>query len=275
MLRPLLLAVMAVTVATPALAQRSPRRAPAVDPVPTAQAIFTATGVDCQITEAVLLGQTPERDNLLEAACATGPGYLLQTSTPPQTFDCVVLAATADKRRAAGQEVPAGTTCTLPANQNIMGVIASYAQQAGVPCAIDAGKVVGANASGAPVYEVGCSGSDGYRIERSANGWSKIDCLQVMSSNSTCAFTTPEEQVAGFKPLLVGTDIDDCDAQQIRLMGQNDNGRFIEVKCASGEGFVTRVKDNAVAQVYACAVAQRIGGGCTLTPVAAATSEQH
>lgn len=275
MLRTLLIAVVAISVATPALAQRSSRRAPTVDPVPAAQAIFTAAGVDCQVTEAVLLGQTPEKDSLFEAVCAAGPGYLLQSSTPPQTFDCVVLAATADKRRAAGQDVPAGTICTLPANQNTMGVIASYAQTAGVPCTIDAGKVVGASASGATVYEVGCPNADGYRIERTATGWSKTDCLQVMSSNATCEFTTAAEQATGFKSLLVGSDIDDCDPQQLRAMGQNDNGRFIEVKCASGEGYVTRIKDSVIAQVYACAVAIRIGGGCTMTPVAAATSEQQ
>jgi len=157
----------------------------------------------------------------------------------------------------------------------VMAVITAYAQAAGVPCTIDAGRVAGASASGATVYEVGCPGADGYRIERTAAGWAKTDCLQVMSSNAICEFTTAAEQVAGFKPKLVGSDIDDCDAQQIRLMGQNDNGQFIEVKCASGEGYVTRLKDDAIAQVYPCAVAQRVGGGCTLTPAAASTAEQQ
>lgn len=227
------------------------------------------------MTEAVWLGKTDDRKDLYEAACAAGPGYLLQSTTPPTAFDCLLLADTAERQRAEGVAVAEGSVCSLPANTNILAVIAGYAREAGVPCQIDQGKIAGATAEGNTVYEVGCPNADGYRMEQASTGWKLSECIEVVASGSTCAFTTPEEQVAGFKPLLAGTDIDDCDAQQIRLMGQNDNGRFIEVKCASGEGYVTRVKDNAVAQVYACAVAQRIGGGCTLTPVAAATSEQQ
>lgn len=278
MLKPVIISVAfmaSLAMAMPASAQRAPRGAPAVDPVPAAQAIATAAGLNCQVTEAVLLGQTQEKHNLLEAACATGPGYILEGSTPPKTFDCVLLAATAAQLRADGQEIPPGTSCNLPANQNVQAVIAGYAREASVPCEIDAGKIVGSTSEGNTVYEVGCPGADGYRIEKSSSGWSKTDCLQIVAAGANCEFTTAAEQVAGFKPKLVGSDIDDCDAQQIRLMGQNDNGQFIEVKCASGEGYVTRLKEDAIAQVYPCAIAQRVGGGCTLTPVAAASEQQQ
>lgn len=245
------------------------------DPKVAAQTLATAAGLPCQVTEAVWVGKTDDRKDLYEAACATGPGYLLQSTTPPTAYDCLLLADTAERQRVDGVEAAAGSVCTLPANQNSLAVIAGYAREAGVPCQIDAGKIAGATTEGGTVYEVGCPNADGYRLERTGATWKVSECLEVVAAGSTCAFTTPEEQVAGFRPLLAGTDIDDCDAQQIRLMGQNDNGRFVEVKCASGEGYVTRVKDKAVAQVYACAVATRIGGGCTLTPVAAATSEQQ
>lgn len=251
-------------------------RQPSVEEVAaSAQAAAAAANLSCQVSEAALLGKTAEKDDLYEVACQGGGGYLLQSSSPPQAFDCLLLAASAEQAKARGEEVAEGSVCSLPANQNGLGVISAYAREAGVLCQIDAGKVVGTTAEGNLVYEVGCPGTDGYRIEKNAQGWNKTDCLQVIASNATCEFTTTEEQVAGFKTMLPGTDIDDCDAQQIRLMGQNDNGRFIEVKCASGDGFVTRVKDNAIAQVYACAVAQRVGGGCTMTPVAAATTEQQ
>lgn len=254
---------------------RRNRRGPSPEQVvATAQALATSANLSCQVSEATLLGKTDAKDDLYEIACTGGTGYLLQSSNPPVSYDCLLLAATADQLKARGEEVPEGSVCNLPANQNSLSVITAYAREAGVPCQIDAGKVVGTASDGSLVYEVGCPGADGYRIEKNAQGWNKIECFVVMASNGACEFTTPEEQLAGFKPMLPGTDIDDCDAQQIRLMGQNDNGRFVEVKCASGEGFVTRVKDNAIAQVYACAVAQRVGGGCTLTPVAAATSEQ-
>lgn len=239
-----------------------------------AQAAATAAGLSCQVSESSLLGKTDDDSDLYEVACAGGSGYIVQNSTPPQSFDCLLLAAQADKVRAEGGEVAAGTTCALPGNQNTMTVFAGYARAAGVPCEIDAAKVVGKTSAGNTVYEVGCPGADGWHIEQLAQGWKKTDCLEVMSTNLTCQFTTAEEQVAGFKPKLAGTDIDDCDAQRIHLLGQNDNGRFIEVKCASGEGYVTRMKDDAVAQVYPCALAVRIGGGCTMTPVAASSEQQ-
>ena len=255
--------------------RRSRDQRPDGDPKVAAQGLATAASLSCQVTEAVWIGKTEEKQDLYEAACATGPGYLLQSSTPPTTYDCLLLADTAARQRAEGAEVAAGSVCTLPANQNSLAVIAGYAREAGVPCEIDEGKIAGASAEGNTVYEVGCPNADGFRMERAGATWKLSECLEVVAAGSTCAFTTPEEQLAGFKPLLAGTDIDDCDAQQIRLMGQNANGRFVEVKCASGEGYVTRVVDKAIAQVYACAVAQRVGGGCTMTPVAAATTEQQ
>lgn len=234
-----------------------------------AQAAAVTAGLSCQVNESALLGTTNDNDELYEVACAGGAGYILTTATPPQTFDCLMLAAQAEQTRAQGGEVAANSVCALPVNQNGAAVVASFAREAGVPCQVDAGKALGATPEGNPVYEVGCAGADGYHIEKTAQGWRKTDCLQIIGMNLTCQFTTSEEQAAGFNPLLVGTAIDDCVAQQIQLLAQNDTGRFIEVKCTSGDGYVAQVKDGAVNQVYPCDRAQRIGGGCTLTRVAA------
>lgn len=234
-----------------------------------AQAAALAAGLSCEVSESALLGTTNDNNELYEVACEGGAGYILTTATPPQTFDCLMLAAQAEQMRSRGGEVAANSVCALPVNQNGAAVIASFAREAGVPCQVDAGKALGATPEGNLVYEVGCAGADGYHIEKTPQGWSKTDCLQIIGMNLTCQFTTPEEQVAGFNPLLVGTAIDDCDAQRIHLLAQNDTGRFIEVKCTSGEGYVARVKDNAITQVYPCSLAQRVGGGCALTPVAA------
>ena len=181
-----------------------------------------------------------------------------------------MLSAQADRIRAEGGEIAANSVCSLPGNQSAASAIAVFAQQAGVTCQVDAGKALGATPEGNLVYEVGCAGADGYHIEKTAQGWNKTDCLQAMGMNLACEFTTAEEQVAGFQPLLVDTAIDDCQAQKIALLAQNDAGRYIEVKCASGDGYVAQVKYNAVSQVYPCALAVRIGGGCKFTPVEAA-----
>lgn len=238
-----------------------------------AQGFLTAANTNCQATEAKLLGQTAEKISLYEAVCATGPGYIIIGSTPPEALDCLVLASQADKKRKADPAADVGTLCTLPANDNALAVFTAYAQEAGLPCQVDQGAVIGAASNGTLVYEIGCAGVDGYRIQRTATGWEKTECMQVLVQNATCAFTTPVEQAASVKSWLAGTDAAACDVQQVRLMGQNDNGRFYEAACAAGDGFIARTNaEHAVQQIYPCAVAEKIGGGCKLTtpPPAAA-----
>lgn len=237
-----------------------------------AQAQATAAGLTCQVTEAVNPGVTAEQVKIYEAACASGPGYILIASTPPQTFDCLELAGTAYTARLRDPAADVGQQCVLPANQNALTVIGGWAREAGVSCTVDEAVAIGKSAENNIVYEVGCAGVDGYWLENTAAGWKLQDCLQVVSVSGTCRFTTPQEQADGFKSKLVGTEAAGCDVAQVRLMGQNANGRFYEAKCAAeGEGYIARVTTAGVTeQIYPCATAQRIGGGCTLTPAPAA-----
>ncbi len=233
-----------------------------------AQAQIAAAGLACQVTEAVSPGETAEQTPLYEAACADAPGYILIASSPPQAFNCLELAGSAAATRRLDPDADVGQQCILPANQNSLAVIGGWARSAGVTCTIDEALAVGRSNANAMIYEVGCAGVDGYWLEEAAAGWSLKDCLQVASTGGTCHFTTAREQSDGFEPKLAGTDAAACDVAQVRLMGQNANGRFYEAKCgAEGEGYIVRVNtEGATQQVYPCAVAQRIGGGCTLTP---------
>lgn len=234
-----------------------------------AQAQIAAAGLTCQITEAVSPGLNAEQTPIYEAACADAPGYILIASTPPQAFNCLELAGSAAVTRRLDPDADVGQQCILPANQNGLAVIGGWARGAGVTCTIDEALAVGRSDANAMLYEVGCAGVDGYWLEEAGAGWSLKDCLQVASTGGTCRFTTAQEQAEGFEPKLAGTAAAACDVAQVRLMGQNANGRFYEAKCAAaGEGYIVRVNSEGVtAQVYPCAVAQRIGGGCTLTPV--------
>jgi len=231
-----------------------------------AQAILTAAGSPCQATEAKLLGKTAEQVSLYETICASGPGYIVVGSTPPETLDCLVLASQAEKKRAADPAADVGTVCTLPANQNTLTFFAAYAQEAGIACQVDQGTVAGVKSDGKLVYEIGCAGADGYWLERADAGWQKTECMQVLMQNAACPFTTPAEQAATVKSWLAGSDAAGCDVQQVRLMGHNANGRFYEATCAGAEGVIARVNaEHAVQQIYPCAEAALIGGGCKLT----------
>lgn len=253
--------------------QARPAPAPTPEEVRTAaQAQATAAGLDCQVTEATSPGVTAEQTPIYEAACANGPGYIVIGSAPPQTFDCIELAGTAYTARLRDPAADVGQQCVLPANQNGLAVISGWARDAGVTCTVDEAVAIGKSDENNTVYEVGCAGVDGYWLEKVGTGWKLQDCLQILSVNGTCRFTTAKEQADGFKPKLAGTDAAACDVTQVRLMGANPNGRFYEAKCAAdGEGYIARLNTAGVTeQIYPCATAQRIGGGCTLTPAPAA-----
>jgi len=252
------------------------RPAPAAPPTPeqvraAAQAQLTAASVTCELVEATNPGVIGE-SQVYETACAGGEGYILIASTPPQAFGCIELAGTAAIARARDPNADVGQQCALPANQNGVAVIGGWARAAGATCTVDEALAIGKSDGNNMVYEVGCAGADGYWLEKTATGWDLKDCLQIASMNGSCRFTTAQEQAQSFQPKLAGTDASDCSVTQVRMMGENANGRFYEAKCAAeGQGYIARVNNEGVTQqVYPCATAQRIGGGCTLTPAPAA-----
>jgi hypothetical protein len=257
---------------------REPRaaRAPSEAQVRAAvQGHLTALGNTCQMTEAKLLGETPDKSSLYEIACATGPGYIVLGSTPPSATDCLVLATSAENARAKDPAAEVGTVCTLPVNDNGPAVFEAYAREAGMDCVIDGAGIVGAANDGAIVYEIGCANADGARIQKSASGWTRSSCFELASINATCKFTQPAEQAATLKSWLAGSEAAACDVQQARFMGQNANGSFYEATCASADGVIVRFNtERAVQQVYPCATAQQIGGGCKLTTTPPAATPQ-
>ena len=200
--------------------------------------------------------------------------WLCHTSQqPPRGEDCLLVDSQAKIARERDPAADVGTVCTLPANQNLSAVLADYATRAGVACVVNEGMAIGKTSAGAVLYEVGCDGTDGYRLERTGDTFIKSSCLNLGSQGYTCRFSTKVEQIADLQKLLVGTDAAACTPTDLRYMGGNANGEFIEAKCTTdGQGYITRIKDDLVQQVYPCATAQAIGGGCKLTTAPAAAA---
>ena len=268
---------------TPSRVQRpsnnQPRRERQPAP-PTAEEILAAAqqqaslaSVNCQVNEAKLLGQTAEKTSVYEVACATGPGFIIESKTPPSATSCIALAYSARVARERDPAADVGLQCTIAANTDTDKFLREYAQQAGVPCAVDQTKVLGQSNGGVVVYEIGCSDGPGFWIRQDAGVWSKTPCLQVLAENGTCEFTTTAENATFVKALLAGSEAASCNVVEARLMGQNANGMFYEAKCEGADGVIARVNaENAVQQIYPCATAQRIGGGCKLTTAPAAAA---
>lgn len=264
--------------------ERTQRGRPAAAPTPeqnkaAAQVVATAAGLTCQVTEANRLGLNAEQQVLYEVACDAGPGFILQASTPPQTYNCMELLGQAFRARQRDPAADVGQQCAIAHNIDVVSLVSGYAHEAGVACPVDQAAVIGKSTAGNLVYEAGCAGGDGHWLEKQPTGWLVTDCLEVVMTRGVCSFTTPEEQAASFQGKLAGTDASGCQVTQVRLMGSNSNGRFYEAKCAAGDGYIARVDPaGQTQQVYVCAAAQHIGDGCKLTPTPAAapaTTEQH
>ncbi|MBB5746462.1 hypothetical protein [Brevundimonas variabilis] len=257
---------------TPRRNRNAPAEAPTAEAVmASAQTIATAASSNCQVTEATLLGVNAEQQSIYEAACATGPGYILIGTTPPQAVDCVILAGQADLDRSRDPAADVGLQCKIPANTDVAKVVRAYALEAGIACTVDQGASIGKSTAGNFIYEVGCAEADGFWLEKSPTGWQTTTCMQVITQSAGCKFTQPAEQAATMKAMLAGSPAAACDVVEARYMGANSNGAFYEAKCGAEEGYIVRFNtERVVQQVYPCAEAARIGGGCKLTTVAAA-----
>ncbi|SPU53592.1 Uncharacterised protein [Brevundimonas vesicularis] len=237
-----------------------------------AQAQMALTTTGCQVSEAKLLGKTASDTTVYEVACGTAPGYIVETKTPPEASSCIILAHSAEVARAA-DPTASPAQCTLAANTDIQKFLRQYAKDAGVACTVDQAKLRGQSNDGAVVYEVGCSDGPGYWIKQQAATWTKTPCIQIVAENGTCEFTTTAENAAFVKTLLAGSEAASCNVTEARLMGQNANGVFYEAKCDGADGVIARLNaENVVQQIYPCATAQQIGGGCKLTTAPAAAA---
>lgn len=247
--------------------QAAPAAPTAEENIAAAQTFLTSKGVNCQVTEATFRGQTATGDKLYEATCANDFGYLaLISETAPMTLDCMEISESQKRALAADPAAQVGPKCEMPANENFMAILTQYAVQAQVPCTINEANIIGKRGD-VNVYEVGCDGADGYQINKKAQGgWDRTSCFELVSANVTCNFTTKDEQIATFKSWTAGSDAAACNISDVRYMGGNANGAFYEAACTGADGIIARLNtEKAVQQVYPCAEAAQIGGGCKLT----------
>ncbi len=258
--------------------QRQQARQPAPPTAEEIQAAASAVAAvavpTCQVTESSLIGMRESGAKLYEVACATGPGYILEAvEGAPTAADCVLQSSLAWQLRKDNPEAEVGLQCALPGNQNRVAVITEYARQAGVSCNVDE-----AIAWNVRVYELGCAGTDGYRLEKSESGdWGATPCWRyALISTGTCQLTTAEETRTEWPKLVANTEIAACNVEDVSWMGDNpQRGAFYELKCSTGEGVIVRFQNGATQQVYSCVDAVQIfSKPCELTAAPATTEPE-
>lgn len=218
-------------------------------------------GLACQVSEATNPGKAG-KEQVYEVSCADGPGWIIVATNPPQVFNCLAIAASV----AAGGT--ASSQCALPANLDAAAAVRAPAAALGITCTIDQAAWVGRVPDQADRYEVGCAGTDGYWIEIDLKGKpkSRIECLEIVTANRACNFSTEAERLGGFKARLAGTTAAACDVGKIRIAGDTATDRYYEVACNGSTGMMVAfsLQSGAFSKSYDCAVAQRVAGGCQL-----------
>ncbi len=243
-----------------------------------AQALLTGAGIDCQVSEATLLGVTAEQHSTYEAVCTGAAGYLAVSSTPPQTFNCLELGGQAETSRLRDPTADVGQQCTLPVNLDPVPLLSTYARTAGLDCTVDKAAAIGRSEAGNLIYEIGCVDRDGFWIEKAGEVWESTPCMDLIQENNACRYTTEAERKSTWTGILAGTDAAACDVEQFRRIGRDARGLAVyEVKCGAGGGYFARVGARYTAEaVLSCAApeAAAITQGCQLTTAAPAATEQ-
>lgn len=92
---------------SPAERQRVRRRA---------DELLASTSTSCELNNAVQLGRTERRRDIIEVSCSSGLGYLLVDGSPPAAFDCLEIAEVARRVRVDNPRADVGSQCGLPEN---------------------------------------------------------------------------------------------------------------------------------------------------------------
>ena len=245
-----------------------------------APAVVQAKGLACTVTDATFLGQSSDKgpdgkkvsSKVYEVACQEGGGYILGNPTP-EPINCLVLSTVATQPGPDGKVKKDPTVCKLPANADPKTIALAPAKAAGITCAVDKARWVGASAqSKVDVYEVGCADGQASLITvpqpGSTEKLSADNCIKVMSrEGGQCEYFTKDAAVK-YIAALAGKTGRACQITDARWVAtKTAGGDFYEVGCQDGKsGYMLETAANgAYERAVDCARAEPIAGGCTLT----------
>jgi len=78
--------------------------------------LLAASNTTCEVVNAVQVGLTERRREIVEVSCSSGFGYLLVAGTPTMAYDCMQIAEIARRVRAENPRADVGSQCTLEEN---------------------------------------------------------------------------------------------------------------------------------------------------------------
>jgi hypothetical protein len=242
-----------------------------------APGIITSAGLDCQLADARLIGtsndpKTKISQNYYELACKGAEGFVVSVPVKAGTGD--TLAYTCLEVALAK-----GATCVLPENADPKAGIAALVSQDQPNCQMTNARGLGHNAT-VTVLEVACQGGAGYIVDASyplslSKPATFNPCAGITAGMSIQCTLTDAATTNAYIAALVAKMGKPCDMKDHRYVGADSKGvAYFEVACQDGKGYMMEVAANGGVAPIDCAVADGIGGGCTLTNSRAAETEQ-
>ncbi len=241
-----------------------------------APAIVQAMGLNCQISEARLIGQnTQTKTSFYEVACGPGAmGYILQAVAGGANTGFTCLEANAPPM-----------ACALKDNADPKAALVPMLTAAKLNCTPTAVRGIG-QAPGATYLEVQCANGMGYVVtaDSAPLDTSKPikppqNCLMYddAQTNIKCTLADAATRLA-IVDTYAKTGAAACVVKNRRFVGAMQNGStYFEASCQDGKGFVFRTNSGgSLEETIDCLkAATMLPGGCTLTDTRQALTEQN
>ncbi|MEJ0065572.1 MAG: hypothetical protein WDM85_09075 [Caulobacteraceae bacterium] len=266
----------------------TPKPAPAkVDPdsvkkgMAGAPAVITQAGLDCQLANARLLGKsvdpkTKASNTYYELACVNQEGFIVaapdKPGPPVQIYTCLE----------AANNPTSGAQCILPENADPKQGLAALVAKNKPNCQLTNARAIGQTTDrSATVFEVACQGGPGYSVQSSfpvsASKPATFEpCFAISPGSAMKCTLTDDATSAAYVNSMVAKMGKPCALKDRRYVGATSDGsNFFEVACQDGKGYMIEQAGNGeVKPAIDCAVADNVGGGCTLTNARQAETEQ-
>ena len=237
-------------------------------PIEGLQALIAKTGNTCQVSNARLIGSSPN-NTFVELACQGGVGYVFgmarQTNASPVVVSCIDPGAKDNLKCAL----------TDPAQQ-LATVTAKLVAASGKACNVKDRRYVGLTTDGTGIYEVACDDGKGWMIEATGDAFKlAVGCAQASNIVGGCTLTDVRAaqvaQSALYTDLAKKAGFDCAVSKYAAFVTDAKDKEVVELVCGNrpdgGVGMFPLGAGKPV--VYDCVRSQVSGFRCSFTPESA------
>lgn len=285
-----MIAALAVALLTPAIASAQARAkvdsAQHKKGTEAAAGLISGAGVTCASPDGYFIGEQKDAKakttmGAYELACQGGLGLIVMKTTGGeggdkyQTFTCLATEEPGPDGK------PNSMRCRLPGNENPAAGLTPLIAKSGITCTPTKARMLGASATNA-YFEVACDGNRAFILGASSTydaskEVTASNCLGYEAGGNIECKLIPRATLLAAADTLAQKAEASCTVKDRRYILSNKAGDdYFEVSCNDGKGFIV-VSDTSggFKQKVECASADYIQGGCTMTDVKSAKTDDN